>query len=58
MFNNADGCYDHIRHNIMAIALQKQGCDKTVIEMVMGVLLAIHQWASQKISSPGQKNCA
>ena len=41
MFNDADGCYDRIRHNIMAIALRKRGCDRNVIEMVMAVLLAM-----------------
>ena len=41
MFNDADGCYDRIRHNIMAIAMQKRGCNKNVIEMVMAVLITM-----------------
>ena len=41
MFNDADGCYNRIRHNIMTIAMRKRGCDKNVIEMVMAVLIAM-----------------
>lgn len=41
MFNDADGCYDRIRHNVMAIALRKRGCNKNVIETIMAVLIAM-----------------
>lgn len=42
MFNDSDGYYDRIQHNVMTITFCKRGCDKTVIEMVMGALLAMH----------------
>lgn len=41
MFNDADGCYDRIRHNVMAIALRKRGCNKNVIETIMAVLIVM-----------------
>lgn len=41
MFNDTDGCYNRIRHNIMAITMQKRGCNRNVIETVIAVLLAM-----------------
>ena len=65
MFNDAAGCYDHIRPNMAAYAMQRMGCPASIatthtlaqrgmihrIKTAMGVSRGTISWAPQMLSS-------